>query len=140
MNKYLKMIVIIGLSIPVIIIALCIHDVVSDYKFQKEMVEMQEDMEEFNRKLAIMELSELKGRVKEIEYISLSYATSTDELQEKLISELESIRSYDVYFRDFEISISLPITPSNIGDICENIISQIDNEIHTIIMYEGEDA
>lgn len=113
---------------------------ISNYRCRREITEMHEDIDELNRNFAIMELSELRGRVKEIEYISLGLTGSNNQMQEELISELESLKSYDLYFRDFEISINLPITPSNIGDICENIISQIDNEIHTIIMFGGEDA
>lgn len=106
-----------------------------DYQNRIE-VAFQEEVEAINREYAIKELSEIRGRIKTIEYISQSYASNTEEMQEELHEQLIDIVEFanmeHPYFEDFEIKI----TGSEIGDICEEIISQIDEKLHTIMLEE----
>ena len=87
-----------------------------------------EDLNNFDRGLAIQELSELKGRIREVK--SLYYE---DISQDILLNELEDLTTQrhfiSPYLKDFVFII--PDT-SNVRELCEELISQINDQIYTI--------
>jgi len=88
---------------------------------------------EMDQNYAIKTLSELRGRVNEISYIDISLYAQTEEMQELLMNHLERISIYsgdmtNPYLRGFEITV----TTSSVQNICDEIISQIDNQIYKI--------
>ncbi len=84
--------------------------------------------DQVDQDMAIKELSELRGMILEVR--ALSYK---DIPQDVLLDELESITSskhfHNKYLDDFTFEI--PNT-SNVRKLCEEFISQIDDQIHTI--------
>ena len=87
------------------------------------------------RLMAIMELSELKGRLQEIEEISQMGVLSST-LRDK-IEEITNKHFQNSYLADFIFSI--PNSP-NIGTICEDLILQIDDQIYMLRFGKEKDA
>lgn len=81
-----------------------------------------------NRTKAVEELRELQGMLLEVEHLSYKNIP-----QKVLLDELESITSTkdfkNPYLKDFTFDI--PNT-SDIGELCEELISQIDSQVHVI--------
>lgn len=99
---------------------------------------IEREFDEIDKNFAIAELYELRGRVKEINYLNYSSAAHTAEMDQKLLEHLKDIAEFDSknqYLEDFSIIIST----SDIGDICEEITSQIDKRLDTI-KYGERDA
>ena len=81
---------------------------------------------------AIMELSELKGKVEEIQSINRSSAC-TPEMEERLIEELDEIMEYeDTTKNEYLIDFKIIVEPGSIDCICEQILSQIQEKIYDI--------
>ena len=84
---------------------------------------------------AVKTLSELRGRILEIEYLSSNDNIETSILQVELddiIFFIESPSTYWInnpYLADFEFIIQ---NTSTVGEFYEDLISQIDDQIHTI--------
>lgn len=98
---------------------------------------IEREFDEMNKNFAIAKLCELRGRVKEIQYLGYYSAAHTDKMEELLSKELQEISQFDSqnqYLEDFSISIS----SSDIGDICEEITLQIDKRLGTIKYGEGD--
>ncbi len=87
------------------------------------------------RLMAIIELSELKGRLQEIEEISRMGVLSST-LMDKL-EEITNNHFQNPYLSDFIFSVP---NSSNIGTICEDFISQIDDQIYMLRFGEEKDA
>ena len=90
--------------------------------------QLTEVFDSVDQDMAIKQLSELRGMILEVEALS-----HEDIPQSVLLDELESITSSkhftNKYLEDFAFDI--PST-SNVGELCEEFISQIDDQIHTI--------
>ena len=87
-----------------------------------------------DRNIAIRELSELRGRVVEIQHLSRG---NTDEvLQEKMMEDLEDISKYDtsdsVYHNMYLDNIQIHIPEGSIEYKTEMVIEQIDDIIDYI--------
>ena len=95
---------------------------------QKTSDQLIEAFDTVDQNMAITQLSELRGMILEVE--SLSHE---DISQSLLLDELEGITApkhfTNPYLKDFTFII--PNT-SNVGELCGELISQIDNQIHTI--------
>ncbi len=102
--------------------------VVIKHNSQKIYNQITEVFDNVDRDMAIKQLSELRGMILELE--SLKHE---DISQNILLNELEEITAQkhftNPYLKDFVFII--PST-SNVGELCEELISQIDNQIHTI--------
>lgn len=103
-----------------------------DDKVQAMLDEIQAELEISNKNAAIKELSELKGRVTEIMYLNWSYAAQTSEMNKKFLEHLEDISNFTSINKQLE-GFELTITESEVGAICEELISQIDEELSAII-------
>ena len=90
--------------------------------------QLTEVFDSVDQDMAIKQLSELRGMILEVKALS-----HEDIPQSVLLEELESITSSkhftNKYLDDFAFNI--PST-SNVGELCEEFISQIDDQIHTI--------
>ena len=99
-----------------------------------EMKRTREFMDELYKNNAICKLSELEGRVEEIQYLNWSIAARTPEMQEELREDLDEIMDFESsnkYLEDFKISVELGEAAS-IDSICEQILSQIRGKIYDI--------
>ena len=78
--------------------------------------------------MAIKQLSELRGMILEVKALS-----HEDIPQSVLLDELESITSSNHFTNKYldDFAFDIPST-SNVGELCEEFISQIDDQIHTI--------
>jgi len=77
---------------------------------------------------AIKQLSELRGMILEVKALS-----HEDIPQSVLLDELKSITSSNHFTNKYldDFAFDIPST-SNVGELCEEFISQIDDQIHTI--------
>jgi len=101
---------------------------IGNYNAQKISDNLTRVFDEVDQDMAIKQLSELRGMILEVK--SLSHK---DIPQGVLLDELESItiskHFTNIYLDDFAFDI--PST-SNVGELCDEFISQIDDQIHTI--------
>ncbi len=115
-------IAIVTLSMTIVI------NLVMNYFFNKRM---EQSYDQIQREFALTELAELKGRTREIEYLSWSYACNTPEMKIKLNEHLEDIIKFEnnenKYLKDLQISINN--YNDDIDAVCEEIILQIDEKI-----------
>lgn len=92
----------------------------------------QELFDELNKNLAIIELSELKGRVEEIQYLNCS-SVANPEMEKKFKDELDEIiefeKEHNKYLKDFKILVE----PGSIDAICEQILQQINKKVNDIL-------
>lgn len=95
---------------------------------KKTTQEVEKIFENANKSMTIDYLYQVRGRVSEIKYLSYD-----DIPQDILLEELESISSLkfsdEMYLDDFVLTSS---TTSDIGAICEEYTSQIDEKIAAI--------
>ena len=102
--------------------------VVNEHNSQKIYNQITEIFDNVDRNMAINQLSELRGMILEMNSLK-----NEDISQNILLNELEEIITQkhftNPYLKDFVFII--PST-SNVGEFCEELISQIDNQIHTI--------
>lgn len=87
-----------------------------------------------DRQFAIEELIELRGRVVEMQH--LSRGNIDEELEEKILEDLEDIAKYDrsdsVYHNMYLDNIQIHIPVGSIEYKTEMVIEQIDDKIYTI--------
>ena len=102
--------------------------IVVNYNSNQTKKELERVFNEADRGMAIKQLSELRGRILEVK--ALSYE---DIPKSVLLDELESITSSNYYTNEYweDFAFDIPNT-SNVGELCEEFVSQIDNQIHTI--------
>lgn len=115
-------------TVVAIIVSICVANIAN------EMVKKQnrELLDEINKNFAIRELSELEGRVEEIQSLNWSSAANTPEMEEKLREELDYILKFEStnwYLKDFKIIVE----PGSIDCICEQILSQIREKVYDIM-------
>lgn len=114
----------------IILVQFSVSDHLTKKEIEKWQQEMQEIFDQYDREFAIMELSELHGRVEEIQRISWSLEGQNQEMKEKLRKELEEIERFNKntnkYLNDFTIVVK--DHRSSIDDICEEILTQIDEK------------
>ena len=102
--------------------------VIGDYNAQKIVNRLETVFDEVDQDMAIKQLSELRGMILEVE------ALSHEEIpQSVLLDELESITSSNHFTNKYldDFAFDIPST-SNVGELCEEFISQIDDQIHAI--------
>lgn len=87
--------------------------------------------ERSERLYTAMLLYEQLGRVNEIRAINSSCENIPPDIQNQLIAELEDILSSIEHDRLLR-HLGITITTSDIGDICEELISQIEYNINSI--------
>lgn len=120
-------ILVIGLLVYGVVLALVVAAVVN-YNSNQTKKELEKVFNEADQDMAINHLSELRGMILEVKALS-----HEDIPQSVLLDALESITSSNYvtnkYLDDFAFDI--PST-SNVGELCEEFISQIDDQIHTI--------
>ena len=101
---------------------------IGDYNAQQISDNIARVFDEVDQDMAIRQLSELRGMILEVEALS-----HEDIPQGLLLDELESITTskhfVNKYLTDFAFDI--PNT-SKVGELCDEFISQIDDQIHTI--------
>lgn len=107
---------------------------ISNYIDQKICNQLIEAFDNADQDMAIKQLSELRGRILEIETLC-----HEDIPRSVLLDALEDIITpkhfTNPYLKDF--TFVMPNT-SDVGEICKEFISQIDDQIH-IIKYEVKD-
>lgn len=96
---------------------------------------MQEIFMESSQEHAIMELYEIRGRVEQIS----TFDIFTNISDSTLMSELKRISSFQNSINPFLKDFSITVTSSEVRDVCEEIIQQIDDQINTI-KFGAEDA
>lgn len=105
---------------------------------KQELAQIAEAIDESRKQQAVETLCGLKGRVKEIEYISWFHASNTPEMKEVLLLHLEDIANNQKFHNEFLNDFKMTITASEIGDICDELTSQIDEKIHTLKYGTGD--
>ena len=90
--------------------------------------QLTEVFDSVDQDIAIKQLSELRGMILEVKALS-----HEDIPQSVLLDELESITSSNHFTNKYldDFAFDIPST-SNVGELCEEFISQIDDQIHTI--------
>lgn len=90
--------------------------------------QLTEVFDSVDQDMAIKQLSELRGMILEVKALS-----HEDIPQGVLLDELESITSSNHFTNKYldDFAFDIPST-SNVGELCEEFISQIDDQIHTI--------
>ena len=90
--------------------------------------QLTEVFDSVDQDMAIKQLSELRGMILEVKALS-----HEDIPQSVLLDELESITSSNHFTNKYldDFAFDIPST-SNVGELCEEFISQIDDQIHTI--------
>lgn len=90
--------------------------------------QLTEVFDSVDQDMAIKQLSELIGMILEVKALS-----HEDIPQSVLLDELESITSSNHFTNKYldDFAFDIPST-SNVGELCEEFISQIDDQIHTI--------
>lgn len=101
-----------------------VFDQTLDEKFDTQV---QEIVGNVYQQQAIMDLCEVKGRVDQVKKL---YPSKVNE--DILMNELKYISSFqdsnNPYLKDFKITI----TSSNVGEVCEEVLSQIKAQIDFI--------
>ena len=90
--------------------------------------QLTEVFDSVDQDMAIKQLSELRGMILEVKALS-----HEDIPQSVLLDVLESITSSNHFTNKYldDFAFDIPST-SNVGELCEEFISQIDDQIHTI--------
>ena len=132
-NNVIKDIIggLIVIAIMIVVVVCCISFMGPD-NLESQVTEA---LDTAHKDTAVKTLSELRGRILEIEYLSSNDNIETSILQDELddiIFSIESPSTYWInnpYLADFEFIIR---DTSTVGEFCEELISQIDDQIHTI--------
>lgn len=119
-------------------IGIAIAKPILNHIHEQELAQLIEQIDESKKQQSVETLRELKGRVKEIEYIQLSYASNTPEMKEVLLRHLEDIANNQKFYNEFLNDFKMTITASEIGDICDELTSQIDEKIHMLQYGTGD--
>lgn len=118
----------IAVTVLYVVVAIIGVKALNYYNAKQIHEQLTEVFDSVDQNIAIKHLSELRGMILEVEALS-----HEDIPQSVLLDELESITSSkhftNKYLEDFAFDI--PST-SNVGELCEEFISQIDDQIHTI--------
>lgn len=126
-NKLNKrtMVVVIAIVVASLTAQILTIKILKNYRAQQ----FDAEMDQLDRYIAAEYLSQIKGRLLEVQDLYNEQEISEDVLQERL----KNITSLDVstkYLENFQLTI--PDTTSNIGEIFEELIAQIENQIHNV--------
>ena len=126
-NKLNKrtMVVVIAIVVASLTAQILTIKILKNYRAQQ----FDAEMDQLDRYIAAEYLSQFKGRLLEVQDLYNEQEISEDVLQERL----KNIISLDVstkYLENFQLTI--PDTTSNIGEIFEELIAQIENQIHNV--------
>jgi len=138
MNKTLKNILCYVLALSIVF---ALAAIASKHMTDKHMQNLQESLDEADRDIAINRLYQLRGRISEINLLSCYLEMPKEVLLERL-DNIVTDQNFHVsvvknkYLADFTF-----VTPdsSSVGELCDILISQIDNYIYTI-KYVEKDA
>ena len=118
--------------IPIILLAvfttIVTNSILCHYESQKFSSELAQVFDEVDRKMAVETLSELRGRVFEVQLLVYVDDISLDVAQ----SELRNIIDFPDYDNPYLDSFELKLTESSAESICDELISQIDDQIDKI--------
>lgn len=118
----------IAVAVLYVVAAIIGVKVLNYYNVKQIHEQLTEVFDSVDQDMAIKQLSELRGMILEVKALS-----HEDIPQSILLDELEGITSSkhftNKYLEDFAFDI--PST-SNVGELCDEFISQIDDQIHTI--------
>lgn len=138
MNKTVKNILCYVLALSIVF---ALAAITSKHMTDKHMQNVQESLDEADRDIAINKLYQLRGRISEINLLSFYLEMPKEVLLERL-DDIVTDQNFHVsvvpnqYLADFTF-----VTPdsSSVGELCDILISQIDNYIYTI-KYVEKDA
>lgn len=92
--------------------------------------QLNASFDRIDQEMAIENLMVLKGRIVEVKHLAYNPDISESVLLEALESITSSKTATNKYLDDF--AFASPSTSSDVGELCEEFISQIDNQISTI--------
>lgn len=115
--------------IAIVVASLTAHILTT--KMLKNYIAQQFDaeMDQLDRYIAAEYLSQIEGRLLEVQDLYNEQEISEDVLQERL-KNIISLGVSTKYLENFQLTI--PDTTSNIGEIFEELIAQIENQIHNV--------
>lgn len=90
--------------------------------------QVEDVIKETAREEALMELSQLRGRVEQL----IRFYTSGKVSDSTISYELNYISFYQNSANPYTQDFAITITASDIGEVCEEILSQIDDQIYKI--------
>lgn len=125
MKKYKMLIPIILLAVFTTIVT---NSILCHYESQKFSSELAQVFNEVDRKMAVETLSELRGRVFEVQLLVYVDDISLDVAQ----SELRNIIDFPDYDNPYLAKVELTLTEASAESICDDLISQIDDQIDKI--------
>ena len=125
MKKYKMLIPIILLAVFTTIVT---NSILCHYESQKFSSELAQVFDKVDRKMAVETLSELRGRVFEVQLLVYVDDISLDVAQ----SELSNIIDFPDYDNPYLAKVELTLTEASAESICDDLISQIDDQIDKI--------
>lgn len=125
MKKYKMLIPIILLAVFTTIVT---NSILCHYESQKFSSELAQVFDEVDRKMAVETLSEARGRIFEVMLLLYGDDISLDVAQ----NELSNIIDFPDYDNPYLDSFELKLTESSAESICDELISQIDDQIDKI--------
>lgn len=126
-NKLNKrtMVVVIAIVVASLTAQILTIKILKNYRAQQ----FDAEMDQLDRYIAAEYLSQIKGRLLEVQDLYNEQEISEDVLQERL-KNIISLGVSTKYLENFQLTI--PDTTSNIGEIFEELIAQIENQIHNV--------
>lgn len=112
-------------SVTVVIIA----KMLKNFSAKKSYEELCKEMDQIDRQFAIKDLSELKGRINEIYLLYLQGEIAKEPAIEEMV---DCVSLSDRYVENF--FLQLPET-DDLGKICDELITQIEDKIYSIEHY-----
>ena len=112
-------------TITVVIIA----KMLKNFSAKKSYEELGKEMDRIDRQFAIKDLSELKGRINEIYLLYLQGEIAKESAIEEMV---DCVSLSDRYVENF--FLQLPET-DDLGRICDELITQIEDKIYSIEHY-----
>lgn len=126
--KELVMFILLSVMVSIITVVI-LTPIFANYRAKKSKEELSKEFARIDRQFAIKDLSELKGRIYEIYLLYLQGEIA----KELAIQEMEDCVSLsDRYVENF--FLQLPET-DDLGKICDELITQIEEKIHSIEHY-----
>ena len=118
----------IAVAVLYVVVAIIGVKALNYYNAKQIHEQLTEVFDSVDQDMAIKQLSELRGMILEVKALS-----HEDIPQSVLLEELESITSSNHFTNKYldDFAFNIPST-SNVGELCEEFISQIDDQIHTI--------
>lgn len=124
-------VIVLAMIVGILFLFYSFVDKAIDEKFNSQIEEV---MGNTYKQQAIMDLCEIRGRVNQIKRLYPSKAN-----ENTLMNELKYISSYQNSNNPYLRNFSITITSSDVGEVCEEILSQINAQID-FIKLATEDA